>query len=315
MGRMVSTVLGASSQRSNQNSSGWFHRNVIERFASVFRAFTPITLNYTISLNRNLFNAISRPSFKERVGLTDHFSVPFDTLTTGGGITGIQRNQETESSRSSFNVGTGLRFLGATFSIRPNWISSQNSSTNLNRRQRNTTWPEMSLRWSPNPRNMGDFGRLIRRIEVSSGYSRRNGRTTDLKLSDLISDISTTESIDSNEAGITRTTTTTLSPLIGFVLDLNAGLVVRGNFTTIDDINARLQFTRNTSRILISRFGGDFQSNNGQNQNRLSVTTDYRFSRYIRGGLTVEFTNTQNVITQQKRVRRGGGLWTEFLFN
>ena len=351
----MSRIVGGSSQRSSQNNSGWFRRNVIERFASVFRAFTPITLNYSVSRNRNLFNAIARPSFRERVGLTHYFSVPFDTLTSGGGITGIQRNQETELNRSSFNVGTGLRFLGATFSVRPNWISSQNRSTNLNRKQKNTTWPEMSLRWSPNPRSMGDFGRMFRRIEVSSGYSRRIGRTTDLKLSDLMTETSTTEAMDLNEAGITRTNTTTLSPLIGFVLDLNAGLVVRGNFTTLDgltrfgrnetdqkqrnrtlsfaidyrlrpgirffgkktngDINARLQFTRNTSRILISRFGGGYQSNNGQNQNRFSVTTDYRFSRYIRGGITVEFTNTLNVITQQKRVRRGGGLWTEFLFN
>ena len=342
MARMATNVFGESST---------------SRFASIFSMFTPITLSYTISRNQNFFNAISRPSFGERVGLSDDITVPFDTLTSGGGSTGIQRNQETEANRSSFNLGTGLRFLGATLSVRPAWVTAHNQSTNLNRKQNNTTWPEMSLRWSPNPRSMGDFGRMFRRIEVSSGFSRRTGKTTDLKLSGQLAARGATAAgtADPNEAGITRTSTTTLSPLLGFVIDLNAGLVVRGNFTTIDgltqfgrnatdqkqrnrslsiavdyrlrpgfrifgkrtsgDINARLQFTRNTSRILISRSSVDFQPNNGQNQNRFSVTTDYRFSRYVRGGFTVELTNTLNVITQQKRVRRGGGLWTEFLFN
>ena len=95
---------------------------------------------------------------------------------------------------------------------------------------------------------------------------------------------------------------------------LRPGIRIFGKRTS-GDINARLQFIRNSSKTLISRIGGDFQPNNGQNQNRFSVTTDYRFSRYVRGGITVELTNTMNVITQQKRLRRGGGLWTEFTFN
>ena len=357
MARMVSDVLGRSSRESSQEDSGWFRRNVIGRFAAVFRNLTPVTLNYTISRNQNFFNAISRPTFRERMGLSDYFSVPFDTLGSGGGVTGIQRNREAEANRSSFNFGTGFRFLGATLSIRPTWTSTHNRSTNLNRKQDNTTWPEMNLRWSPNPRSMGDFGRMFRRIEVSSGYSRRKGKDIDLKLTALTAAQGNAAAgvSDPGEAGITRTTTTTLSPLIGFVFDLNAGLVLRGNFTTLDgltqfgrnatdqkqknrrltiavdyrlrpgfrifgkrtsgDINARLQFTRNSNRTLISRIGGDFQPNNGQNQNRFSVTTDYRFSRYVRGGVTVELTNTVNVITEQKRIRRGGGLWTEFIFN
>ena len=346
MARMASNVFGGSSRGSSPEGTGWFRRNVIDRFAAVFRNMTPITLNYTISRNQNLFNAISRPSFRERMGLSEHFSVPFDTLGSG-----IQRNQETEANRSSFNLGTGLRLLGTTLSIRPTWVSNHNRSTNLNRKQNTITWPEVNLRWSPNPRDMGDIGRMFRRIEVSSGYSRRKGKNTDLKLADRLAGGGS----DPGEAGITRTTTTTLSPLIGFVADLNAGLVLRGNFTTLDqltqfglnatdqkqrnrrltiavdyrlrpgirifgkrtsgDINARLQFTRNSNRTLISRIGGDFQPNNGQNQNRFSVTTDYRFSRYVRGGVTVELTNTVNVVTQQKRLRRGGGLWTEFIFN
>jgi len=355
MVRMVSKVLNGSST-SGQNSSGWFRRNIVERFASVFRMFTPVTLNYSVSRNRNLFNAISRPSFKERLGL-NYFAVPFDTLASGGGVTGIQRNQENENYRTAFNIGTGLRILGATLSVRPTWISTQNQATNLNRVQNNITWPEMSLRWSPNPQKMGNVGRIFRRIEISSAYSRRKGRTSDLRLLDLqVGQGSSSSNItDSYETGVTRTTTTTLSPLVGVIFDLNAGLVVRGNYTTINgltrfgsnatdqkqrnrsltialdyrlrsgirifgkrtngDINARLQFSRNTSRMLISRLDTGFQANNGQNQNRFSATTDYRFSRYIRGGLTVELTNTLNVITRQKRVRRGGGLWTEFLFN
>ena len=351
MARMASDVFGRSSRGSSQEDSGWFRRNVIDRFAAVFRNLTPITLNYTTSRNQSFFNAISRPTLRDRVGLSDHFSVSFDTLGSGSGVTGIQRNREAEANRSSFNLGTGFKFLGATLSIRPTWASTHNRSTNLNRKQNNTTWPEMNLRWSPNPRSMGDFGRMFRRIELSSGYSRRKGKNTDLRLSDrAAAGVS-----DPGEAGITRTTTTTLSPLIGFVVDLSAGLVLRGNFTTLDqltrfgrnatdqkqqnrrftiavdyrlrpgirifgkrtsgDINARLQFTRNANRTLISRIGADFQPNNGQNQNRFSVTTDYRFSRYVRGGVTVELTNTVNVITEQKRLRRGGGLWTEFVFN
>lgn len=357
MARMASNVLERSSRGSSQEDSGWFRRNVIDRFAAVFRNLTPITLNYTISRNQNLFNALSRPTFRERTGLSDHFSVPFDTLGSGSGVTGIQRNRESEANRSSFNLGTGFRFLGATLSIRPTWTATHNRSTNLNRKQNNATWPEMNLRWNPNPGNMGDFGRMFRRIELSSGYSRRKGKNIDLRLSDPADTQGNAPmaSTDSGEAGITRTTTTNLSPLIGFVFDLNAGLVLRGNYTSSDgltqfgrnatdqkqqnrsltvmmdyrlrsgvrifgkrtsgDINARLQFTRNTSRIAISRLGGGFQPSNGQNQNRFSVTTDYRFSRYIRGGITVELTNTLNVITQQKRLRRGGGLWTEFVFN
>ncbi len=351
MARMASSVFGGSSRGSSEGDSGWFRLNVINRLATVFRNLMPVTLTYRISRNQDLFNAVSRPTFRERMGLSDYFSVPFDTLGSSGGVTGIQRNRETEANQSSFNIGTGLRFLGTTLSVRPTWASTHTRSTNLNRKQNTTVWPELNLRWSPNPRSMGDFGRMFRRIEVSSGYSRRKGKNTDLKLSNgAASGVS-----DLGEAGITRTTTTNLSPLIGFVADLNAGLVLRGNFTTLDqltqfgrnatdqkqqtrrltvavdyrlrpgirifgkrtsgDINARLQFTRNSNRTLISRLGADFQPNNGQNQNRFSVTTDYRFSRYVRGGITVELTNTVNVITQQKRLRRGGGLWTEFVFN
>lgn len=356
MARMISNVFGNTSRRSEPGDSGWFRRNVADRFVTVLSNLSPVTLNFTVSRNQNFFNAVSRPTLRERMGLSDYFSVPFDTLGTGGGVTGIQRNQESEANRSSFNIGTGIRFMGASFSIRPSWVSTRNRSTNLNRKQRNTTWPEMNLRWSPNPRSMGEFGRLFRRIELSSGFSRRNSKSTDLKQQDLaVAQGAATGDSDPGESGITRTTTTTLSPLFGFVFDLNAGLVLRGNFTTTDgltqfgrnatdqklqtrsitvavdyrlrpgvrifgrrtsgDINARLQFTRNSNRTLISRIGGDFQANNGQNQNRFSVTTDYRFSRYVRGGVTLELTNTLNVITQQKRLRRGGGLWTEFVFN
>ena len=355
LARMVSNVLGESSRRSSPEDAGWFRRNVSDRVAAVLSNFTPVTLNYTISRNQNFFNAVSRPTLRERMGLSDNFSVPFDTLGAGGGVTGIQRNQESEANRSSFNLGTGIRLHGATLSVRPTWVSTHNRSSNLNRKQNNTTWPEVNLRWSPNLRSMGDFGRSFRRIELSSGYSRRKGKNTDLGLVALAAAQGNAVDSDPDEAGITRTTTTSLSPLIGFVFDLNAGVVIRGNFTTLDgltrfgrnttdqkqqnrsltvavdyrlrpgirifgkrtsgDINARLQYTRNTNETLISRLGGDFQPNNGQNQNRISVTTDYRFSRYIRGGVTLEFTNTLNVITQQKRIRRGGGLWTEFVFN
>lgn len=356
MARMVSNVFGRSARRSGPDDPGWFRRNVADRFVTVLRNLTPITLNLTVSRNQNFFNAVNRPALRERMGLSDYFSVPFDTLGTGGGASGIQRNQESETNRSSFNVGTGIRFFGASFTIRPTWVSTRNRSTNLNRRQRNTTWPEVNLRWNPNPRSMGDLGRLFRRIELSSGYSRRNVKNTDLKQQELAAAQGDAAG-DSNpvETGITRMTTTTRSPLFGFIFDLNAGLVLRGNFTTSDgltrfgrnatdqkqqsrsltvavdyrlrpgirifgkrtsgDINARLQFTRNSNRTLISRIGGDFQANNGQNQNRFSVTTDYRFSRYVRGGVTFELTNTLNMITQQKRLRRGGGLWTEFVFN
>ncbi|MCY3770609.1 MAG: cell surface protein SprA [Gemmatimonadetes bacterium] len=357
MARMASNVFGRSSRGSSQEGSGWFRLNVIDQLAAVFRNLAPVTLDYKISRNQNFFNAISRPTFRERMGLSDHFSVPFDTLGSGGQVTGIQRNREAEANRSSFNLRTGFRFLGATLSVGPTWASTHNRSTSLNRKQNNITWPEMNLRWSPNPRNMGDFGRMFRRIELSSGYSRRKGKNTDLKLTALAAaqGNATSGAADPGEAGITRTTTTNLSPLISFVADLNAGVVLRGNFTTSEqltqfgtsatdrkdrnrrltialdyrlrpgirifgkrtsgDINARLQFIRNSSKTLISRIGGDFQPNNGQNQNRFSVTTDYRFSRYVRGGITVELTNTMNVITQQKRLRRGGGLWTEFTFN
>ena len=356
MARMVSNVFGSTSSRSEQEDSGWFRRNVADRFVTVLGNLLPVTLNLTVSRNQSFFNAASRPTLRERMGLSDYFSVPFDTLGTGGGTAGIQRNQESEVNRSSFNVGTGIEFLGASLSFRPTWVSTHNRSTNLNRKQDNTTWPEMNLRWNPNPRSLGEFGRMFRRIELSSGFSRRKGKNTDLKQLDLlVAQGAVTGDADPGESGITRTTTTTLSPLFGFVFDLNAGLVLRGNFTTTDgltqfgrnttdqklqtrsltvavdyrlrpgirifgkrtsgDINARLQFTRNSNRTLISRIGGDFQANNGQNQNRFLVTTNYRFSRYVRGGVTLELTNTLNVITQQKRLRRGGGLWTEFVFN
>lgn len=355
MARMVSNVFGRPSRRSSPEDAGWFRRNVADRLTAFLGNFTPVTLNYTVSRNQNFFNAVSRPTLRERMGLSDYFSVPFDTLGSGGGVTGIQRNQESEANRSSINLGTGIRLFGATLSVRPTWVSTHNRSTNLNRRQNNTTWPEMNLRWSPNPRSMGDFGRHFRRIELSSGFSRRKGKNTDLRLLDRLAAQGIAGDSDTGEAGITRTSTTSLSPLLGFVFDLNAGLVLRGNLTTVDgltrfgqnatdqkqqtrtftvavdyrlrpgirifgkrtsgDINARLQYSRNANRTLISRAGLGFQPNNGQNQNRFSVTTDYRFSRYVRGGVTLELTNTLNVVTQQKRLRRGGGLWTEFVFN
>ncbi|MYH19144.1 MAG: cell surface protein SprA [Gemmatimonadetes bacterium] len=356
--RMISNINGGSSRQSSPEDAGWFRRNVADRLASVLSNFTPVNLQFRVNRNQYFLNAISRPSFRERMGLSDYFSVPFDTLGASGGVTSIQPNQESEQNRSSFNVGTGIRYLGAVLSIRPTWVSTQTRSSNLNRRQNNTTWPEMNLRWSwsPNPRNSGDFGRLFRRIELSSGFARRKGKDTDLRQQNLtVAQANAAGESAPQESGITRTTMTVLSPLFGFVFDLNAGLVLRGSFSTSDgltrfgtnatdrkeqnrdfivavdyrlrpgvrifgrrtsgDINARLQFSRNSNKTLYSRAGLDFQPDNGQNRNRFSVSTDYRFSRYVRGGLTLELTNTQNVITREKRLRRGGGLWTEFVFN
>ena len=346
MVRMVSNVFGGSSRRSTGEETGWFGSKAAGRLGSVFRMFTPIILNLTNQRNQRFINAISRPSLKDRIGLTDHISVPFDTLSADGGGTGIQRNRETEANRSSFVLSTGLRFLDATLSFRPTWTSTHNQTSNSNTKQNNVTWPEMTLRWNPNTRNLGALGRLFRRVEVSSGFSRHRGKTTDLRLAG---------NTDLQEAATNRTTTTSLSPLIGFVFDMESGLVVRGNFKTSDvlrrfgrnqtdqkqrdrsltfsvdyrlrpgfrvfgrrasgDVNTRLQFTRETRRMLHSRGGGDYQPNNGQNQNRFQLTTDYRFSRYVRGGLKFELTNSLNVITQQKRLHRGGGLWTEIQFN
>ncbi|MCY3714569.1 MAG: cell surface protein SprA [Gemmatimonadetes bacterium] len=346
MVRMVSNVFGGPSQGSTEDESGGFSDNIVGRLGSFLGMFTPIVLNFTDERNQRFINAISRPSFKDRLGLTDHISVPFDTLSADGGGTGIQQNRETETDRSSFILSAGIRFLGTTLSFRPTWISSHNRTSNSNTMQNNVTWPEMTLRWNPNPRNMGSLGRLFRRLEILSGFSRHQGKVTDLRL---------VGNADLQEAAINRTTTTSLSPLIGFVFDMESGLVVRGNFNTSDvlrrfgrnqtnqqqqdrsltfsvdyrlrpgfrvfgrrtsgDVNTRLQFTRETRRMLHSRGGGDYQPNNGQNQNRFQLTTDYRFSRYVRGGIKLELTNSQNVITQQKRLHRGGGLWTELLFN
>ena len=84
---------------------------------------------------------------------------------------------------------------------------------------------------------------------------------------------------------------------------------LNGNLTT------RLQVSRSSAQTLISRDGNSFKPSNGQKQIGISFRTDYQFSRHVRGGLNLEWTNTENAITKEKRLLRSGGFWTEFQFN
>ena len=80
-------------------------------------------------------------------------------------------------------------------------------------------------------------------------------------------------------------------------------------------LNLQTQIMRSSNETLISRDGSTFKPSNGQRQLSIRTRSDYQFSRRIRGGLTIEWTNSANTITNEKRRIRQGGFWTEFEFN
>ena len=344
--RMLSSAFGRPGQSSGDEPEG-----VSRKLARGVRAFlgilNPVNVNFTTDDNQNLFNIKSRPQLSYQLGFsaTPRFpSVASDT-TGNAPVTTIQQNRETESV--TFDMDTGFKLISdLSFNFRPNWRSSNTRSTNTNIEQKSRTWPETSIRWAPNVRKIRGLNRLFNRIDLSSGYVRRVDRQTNLNLAANTNLVGTAE---------TKTTSTSLSPLLGVTLDWTFGLAMRGNYDTFDEesrlglsatdqkrenrtltlaldyridsgfqffgnrlsgnLNSRIQVTRSTAQTLISRDGSSFNPSNGQKQLGISFRSDYQFSRHVRGGFSFEWTNTQNVITLEKRLLRAGGFWTEFQFN
>jgi len=344
--RMLSSAFGSPSRPSGDDPEG-VSRKLARGVRAFFGILNPINMNFTTDENQNLFNIKSRPQFGYQLGFsnTPRFQAIAADTTGGAQVITIQQNRETESV--TFDVDTGFKLISdLSFTFRPDWRSSNTRSTNTNIEQRSLTWPQTSIRWSPNVRRMGGLGRLFRRIDLSSGYARRVDRQTNLNLAANTNLVGTAE---------TKTTSTSLSPLIGVTLDWAIGLGLRGNYETYDEVSrlglsatdqkrqnrtlnlafdyrfnsgfqffghrlngnltTRLQVSRSSAQTLISRDGNSFKPSNGQKQIGISFRTDYQFSRHVRGGLNLEWTNTENAITKEKRLLRSGGFWTEFQFN
>ena len=344
--RMLSSAFGRPSRPSGDEPEG-VSRKLARGVRVFFGILNPINMNFTTDENQNLFNIKSRPQLGYQLGFsnTPRFQAIAADTTGGAQVITIQQNRETESV--TFDMDTGFKLISdLSFTFRPNWRSSNTRSTNTNIEQRSRTWPQTSIRWSPNVRRLGGLGRLFRRIDLSSGYARRVDRQTNLNLAANTNLVGTAE---------TKTTSTSQSPLIGVTLDWAIGLAMRGNYETYDEVSrlglsatdqkrqnrtlplafdyrfnsgfrffgqrlngnltTRLQVSRSSAQTLISRDGNSFKPSNGQKQIGISFRTDYQFSRHVRGGLNLEWTNTENAITKEKRLLRSGGFWTEFQFN
>lgn len=344
--RMLTSAFGRPGRRSSDEPVG-AGRRLVGGIRAFFGILNPVNMNFTTDNNQNLFNIRNRPQLAYQLGFTD--TPTFEAVaadTTGGSqVITIQQDRHTESI--NFDMDTGFKlFSDLNFTFRPAWRSSNTRSINTNIEQKSRTWPETSIRWSPNVRRIGGLSKVFRRVDLSSGYARRVDRQTNLNLAANSSLTGTAE---------TKTTSTSLSPLIGVTLDWAFGLAMRSNYETFDEIsrlglsatdqkrenrtltfaldyrldsgfrffgnrlsgnlNTRVQVSRSSAQTLISRDGSSFKPSNGQKQISISLRSDYQFSRHVRGGFSLEWTNTQNAITNEKRLLRAGGFWTEFQFN
>ena len=355
MDRLLSSAFGKSvkSNKKKADAAKDDGPNLLVRSVKAFfGVLNPINATYTIDNNQNLYNIRSRPTAAYRFGFSSNpnlAAIGPDTSSSGNQIITIQRDRQTRSV--GFDMDTGFKLISdLNVTIRPSWKTSSTSSSNTNLRQTSRTWPETGLRWSPPIRKVKGISRVFRRIDVSSGYSRRIDKSTNLNLSASSSQGNTAETV---------TTSTGFSPVIGLAFDWNAGMTTRVSYDKSNEISRlglsatdqkraqsnftfgldyrispglkipffgkgkklkgnltlRTQVVRTSNETLISRDQTNFKPSNGQKQLAFTIRSDYGFTQHVRGGLNFEWTNTRNSITKEKRLLRQGGFWTEFQFN
>ena len=355
MDRLLTSAFGnlVKSAGKKQDATKNAGPNVVVRgVRAFFGVLNPINMTYTIDNNQNLYNIRSRQRAAYRFGfsaLPNLASSAPDTASGANQIITIQRDRQTETV--GFDLDTGFKLVSdLNITVRPAWKTTSTRSSNTNLRQTSRTWPETGLRWSPPIRKLKGISRVFRRVDFSSGYSRRVDHSTNLNLAATSSLGQTAETV---------TTSTGFSPVVGIALDWNAGMTTRISYDKSNDISRlglsatdqkraqsnftfgvdyrinpgfkipffgrgkklkgnltlRSQVTRTLNETLISRDQTTFKPSNGQKQLAFTIRSDYGFSQHVRGGLNFEWTNTRNTITKEKRLLRQGGFWTEFQFN
>jgi hypothetical protein len=312
---------------------------------SFFGILNPINMTLSFDNQQSIFGLRSRPVASYRFGFSDQPGVTAPSADSTG-IIAIQQDRRTESS--TFSLETGLNLIAdITLSTRPAWRASKTVSPNSNIETRSRTWPDAAIRWTPPLRRFEALTRVIRRLDFSSGYNRKVDTSTNVNLLNANPNLA--------GGAETKTIVRSFSPLIQVTLDWAFGLSMRSSYETtrtdqklglsstdqqlnnnsltvgIDyriqpgftlfgktlkgSLNLQTQVIRSSNETLISRDGATFTPSNGQRQLSIRTRSDYQFSRRIRGGLTIEWTNTENAITNEKRRIRQGGFWTEFEFN
>ena len=309
----------------------------------------PINITLTRDKNQTIFGLRTRPALKYRLGFTDQPGVTAPPPDSTGTIT-IQRDRQTESSTLGLDSGLKL-FANLNITARSTWRTARTISSNTNIETRARTWPDLSARWSPPLQKLPYVTRVVRRLDFSSGYSRKVDQSNNINLAAANPDL-----VGSSE---TRSTTASFAPLFGITMDWAFGLTMRTNFESTNteqhlglsstdqrlenrsltlafdyrikpgfripffgrgkklqgSMNLQTQIVRSSNTTLISRDSASFKPSNGQRQFSVRIRSDYQFSRRVRGGLNLEWTNTENSITKEKRRIRQGGFWTEFQFN
>ena len=313
---------------------------------------SPVNLTVSRDKAQQIFGLRSRPTLSYRFGFTEDPGViapPPDT-TGGSQVITIQRDQRSQSASYGFDTGLEL-FADLNIATRPIWRNSTRVSANTNIETRSRTWPEASVRWSPPLRNFETISKIFRRVDINSGYSHTvntteninlaaanpnlvgsaESRTVETAFSPLVGfvvdwavGLTTRVNYDTKTSdqrlGLSSTDQQTKDQTLSIALDyrIQPGFTIPffgGGKQLKGSLNLQTQIIRTASETLISRDNATFTPSNGRREISIRTRSDYQFSRRIRGGLTVEWTNTENSITKEKRRIRQGGFWTEFLFN
>jgi hypothetical protein len=339
-GRPVSS--GSSSEDSTGRSVGSYMYGGMRSF---FGILNPVNMTLSLDKQQTLFGLRTRPVASYRFGFSDDPGVTAPSADSTG-IISIQQDRQSESATFSFDTGVKL-FADINLSTRPAWRSAKTVSSNSNIETRSRTWPDAALRWTPPLRGLETLSRVIRRIDISSGYNRKVDTSTNVNLLNANPGLA--------GGAETKTIVQSFSPLLQVTLDWAFGLSMRSSYETTKtdqqlglsstdqrlnnrsltvaldyriqpgfnffgkklkgSLNLQTQVIRSSNETLIARDGATYKPSNGQSQLSVRTRSDYQFSRRIRGGLTVEWTNTENTITNEKRRIRQGGFWTEFEFN
>ncbi len=305
----------------------------------------PVNMTLNFDNQQSLFGLRSRPTASYRFGFSDQPGITAPSADSTG-IIAIQQDRRTESSSLTIDTGVKL-FADITLSTRPAWRTSKTESPTSNIETWSHTWPDAAIRWTPPLRSFQSLTKLIRRIDLSTGYNRKVDTATNINLLNANPGLA--------GGAETKTVVRSFSPLIQVALDWAFGLSMRSSYqktltdqklglsstdqqlknTTLNisldyriqpgfrlfgkmlkgSMNLQTQIISSLNETLIARDGSTFKPSNGQRQLSFRTRSDYQFSRRIRGGLTIEWTNTANTITNEKRRIRQGGFWTEFEFN
>lgn len=343
--RMLTSAFGRADpeQEAGLGANLWYG---FRRFVGIMNS---INMRYETGSNQSLFNIRSRPGFAYRFGFSDDPDVTTAATDSITGITTIQ--QDRTSTSTNFNMDTGFRPVsGLDITTRSTWRSTQTQSVNTNIATNSLTWPDMSTRWSPALRRLPSLSRVVQRLDFNTGYARRvdENRNNNLMLSSAATglrpetrtetttlspvlgvavamanglglnakyDATDIRTFNGLSATDQRQENRTLTVSLDYRVRPGVRIPFFGDKPLQGNLNLQTQVVQSSTVTLLSRDGSTFRPSNGQKQLSIRLRSDYQFSRRVRGGLTIEWTNTENTVTKEKRRIRQGGFWTEFQFN